>query len=162
MVENYDRQKAVEYARTWAMDKNPYFGYFGGLGGDCTNYISQCLLAGGGVMNYDYLKGWFYESMVSRSPSWTSVAYLQKFSLRKDDGVGPFAKIVSLDELQIGDIIQLRQNPTHFNHTVIVSKILNDSIYVCAHSNDAIDKPLKDYNYQALLPIHIIGIKNNT
>ena len=39
----YDRQKAVDYALTWALDRNPKFYDFSSLGGDCTNFISQCI-----------------------------------------------------------------------------------------------------------------------
>ncbi len=155
----YDRAKAVGYAQRWALSQNPDFGYFGGLGGDCTNYISQCLFAGSGVMNFDYLKGWYFRSMTDRSPSWTSVAKLQNFLLRKDEGVGVFAQIVAMQEIEEGDIIQLRQNKTHFNHSVIVSKIVGGEIYVCAHSNDALDRPLSSYNALALMPLHILGVR---
>lgn len=160
MIKEYNRQKAVEYARKWALSANPQYYHFEGIGGDCTNFISQCLLAGGGVMNYDKYKGWFYINSNNRSPSWTSVAYLLEFLLRKN-GVGPIGKIVSLEELEIGDIIQLRQNPTHFNHTVIVTKIFDKEIFVSAHSNVVLDRPLNEYFYLQLLPIHIEGIKTD-
>ena len=51
MIKEYDRTKAITYAQNWALKSNPAFYHFGGKGGDCTNFISQCLLAGGGVMN---------------------------------------------------------------------------------------------------------------
>lgn len=159
MVKEYNRREAVAYAQRWALAKNPNFGYFGGIGGDCTNYISQCILAGGGVMNYNYIKGWYFRSMTDRSPSWTSVSYLQSFLLRGDNGVGAFAQICELGEVEIGDIIQLRQNKTHFNHSLIVSDIIGGQIFVCAHSNDALNRPLNSYNALALMPLHIIGIK---
>ncbi len=158
MIKEYDRHKAVEYARKWAMSANPQFYHFGGIGGDCTNYISQCLLAGGGVMNYDKINGWFYESSYNRSASWTSVAYLQRFLLSNHKR-GPFATLQDVDSLQIGDLIQLRQNPTHFNHTLIITRKVGREIYVCAHSNDSLDKPLQSYNYMQLLGLHIEGIK---
>lgn len=153
----YDRGKAVEYARKWALGANPDFYHFAGIGGDCTNYISQCLLAGGAEMNYAYPLGWYYNSSFDRSPSWTSVASLNKFLLRTGGGSGPVGKIVGLGDVEAGDIIQLRQNQTHFNHTVIVSDIVGGEIYVCAHSNDAKDKKLSAYQYLALLPIKILG-----
>ena len=158
MIKNYDRQKAVEYAREWALGANPKFYHFGGIGGDCTNFISQCLLAGGGIMNYDYVNGWYYISVDNRSPSWTSVAYLQKYLLR-ESGVGPFAKIRNIQDLEIGDLIQLRQNPTHFNHTLIITRKVGSDIYVCAHSNDALDKALSSYSYVQSLGLHIEGIR---
>lgn len=159
MVKKYNRQKAVEYARRWALGANPKFYHFGGIGGDCTNYISQCLLAGGGVMNYAYPMGWFYRSESDRSPSWTSVASLQKFLLRDESGVGPFGRICKFDELEIGDLIQLRQNITHFNHTLIVTEIVGREVYVCAHSNDALDRRLSSYSFLAMMPIKIEGVR---
>ena len=158
IVKSYDRVRAVEYARKWALGANPEFYHFGGIGGDCTNFISQCLLAGGGVMNFASPYGWYYNSSYDRSPSWTSVAELQKFLLRMD-GRGPVGKILpSISGLEIGDLIQLRQNQTHFNHTLIVSKIEGGEIYVCAHSNDALDRKLSSYQYYALMPLKITGI----
>lgn len=65
-----------------------------------------------------------------------------------------------INSLQIGDIIQIRQNPNEFNHSVIISRVTPHEIYVCAHSNDALDKPLSEYNYIELKGIHIIGINN--
>lgn len=159
MAKLYNRAKAVEYARKWALSSNPDFYHFGGIGGDCTNFISQCLLAGGGVMNFSSPLGWYYKSSYDRSPSWTSVAELNKFLLRTYGGRGPTGKIVSLKEVEIGDIIQLRQNATHFNHTVIVSDIAGGEIYVCAHTNDALDRRLSAYQYFALMPIKIVGIE---
>lgn len=156
MIE-YNRNKAVDYARAWALNKNPEFFHFDGIGGDCTNFISQCLLAGGGIMNYDKYYGWFYIDKNNRAPSWTSVKYLQRFLLG-NHSPGFRCKILPIEDLEVGDIIQIRQNPDNFNHSVIVSKITNREIYVCAHSYDALDKPLSSYNYLELVGIHIIGI----
>ena len=153
----YNRNKAVEYARTWALGKNPNYFHFTDIGGDCTNYISQCLLAGGGIMNYDKYYGWFYINQSNRSPSWTSVKYLQRFLLG-NYSPGFVCKILPIEQLEVGDIIQIRQNETHFNHSVIISQITNREIYVCAHSYDALDKPLSSYNYLELVGIHIVGI----
>lgn len=154
---HYNRKLAVEYARRWALSKNPNYFHFEGIGGDCTNFISQCLLAGGGKMNYDKYYGWFYIDQNNRSPSWSSVKYLQRFLLTNKTP-GFVAKILPIEKLLIGDIIQLRQNPNDFNHTVIITKITNREIYVCAHSYDALDKPLSKYNYLELKGIHIEGI----
>ena len=48
----YNRKKAVEYALKWALDRNPRYLDYDDLGGDCTNFISQCLYAGIEEMNY--------------------------------------------------------------------------------------------------------------
>lgn len=45
----YNRVAAVEYAQKWAFLRNPKFFNFDGLGGDCTNFVSQCIYAGSGA-----------------------------------------------------------------------------------------------------------------
>ena len=158
-MKEYNREKAVEYARKYAVEYNRQYFHFDGIGGDCTNFISQCLLAGGGKMNYDKYYGWFYINQNHRSPSWTSVKYLERFLL-SGSNPGFVAKIVPINELEIGDIVQLRQNPDEFNHTVIITKITSSEIFVCSHSYDVLDKPLSVYNYFELKGIHIIEIND--
>lgn len=72
--------------------------------------------------------------------------------------IGPFASISSIEKLKEGDIIQLRQNPIRFNHSLIISKIENGQIYVCAHSQNALDRPLESYPYFEAVGLHIEGI----
>ena len=154
---DYNRDLAVEYAKKYALKYNPNYFHFDGIGGDCTNFISQCLLAGGCKMNYDKYYGWFYINKDNRSPSWTSVKYLQRFLLdNKSPGIK--AKILPIQQLEIGDSIQIRQNPNEFNHSVIITKITPREIYVSAHSYNAVDKPLSNYKYIELKGIHIVGI----
>lgn len=60
----YDRTAAVEYAHNWAYLRNPAYGKFDEMGGDCTNFVSQCLYAGCGVMNEQPDTGWYYHGMI--------------------------------------------------------------------------------------------------
>jgi hypothetical protein len=60
LIRDYDRRAAVEYAHRWAYGRNPRYYDFEKLGGDCTNFASQCLYAGSGVMNYTPQLGWYY------------------------------------------------------------------------------------------------------
>ena len=41
---NYDRNAVVLYAHQWAYGRNPAFYDYEHLGGDCTNFASQCVL----------------------------------------------------------------------------------------------------------------------
>lgn len=70
-VEPYNRERAVEYANRYAFVRNPDFFDFVNLGGNCTNFISQCLYYANGVMNPTPVMGWYFYSINNRSPSWT-------------------------------------------------------------------------------------------
>ncbi|MDE6790670.1 MAG: amidase domain-containing protein, partial [Clostridia bacterium] len=70
-IKEYDRRAAVAYARRWAFSRNPNYFDFSNLGGDCTNFASQCVYAGSGIMNYTPVFGWYYISADNRTASWT-------------------------------------------------------------------------------------------
>ena len=72
----YKREDVVSYAYRWAYARNKKYYNFDLIGGDCTNFASQCIYAGSNIMNYDKIKGWYYNSVNDRSPSWTGVEFL--------------------------------------------------------------------------------------
>ena len=155
---NYDRQAAFNYAKEWAFKRNPKFYNFNKIGGDCTNFASQCIYAGAGVMNYTPTFGWYYISLNDRTPSWTGVEYLYNF-LVGNEGVGPFAEEVSLEKLEVGDIVQLGTATNDFYHSPVVVRISNGQIFVAAHTYDAFMKPLSSYNFAKARGIHILGVR---
>jgi putative amidase-like protein len=119
----YDRRGAVQYAKKFAMKYNPnwpsHAGTAGG-GGDCTNFVSQALLAGGWPMEDRSAErqGWYsYSNDPGTSRSWA--------------GANPFAVFLKTsrrgrrcrrDELELGDVVQLALNG-HVHHTVMVTKV---------------------------------------
>ena len=74
-LQPYNRQAAVAYAHRWAFGRNPAYSNFDGMGGDCTNFASQCLYAGTGIMNFTPTYGWYYLSLNDRAPAWTGVEW---------------------------------------------------------------------------------------
>src|SRR5690554_1165922 len=100
----YNRQAALQYAKKWAYSRNPKYYDFSNLGGDCTNFISQCVFAGINVMNFTPVTGWYYISPSNRAASWTAAEYFFKFIIN-NKGVGPQAVQTSQDHLIEGDII---------------------------------------------------------
>ena len=79
VIKPYNRERAVTYAQKYAFSQNPIFGNFRGIGGNCTNFVSQAIYAGSCVMNYTPTFGWYYISLDNRSPSWTGVDYFYNF-----------------------------------------------------------------------------------
>ena len=158
--EEYKRRKAVAYANRWAYERNPAYYDFSSIGGDCTNFVSQCLFAGSGVMNFTPEKGWYYISVNDRSPSWTGVEYLYDFLINNDTR-GPFAAEVSLDAVMPGDVIQLR-NSERFYHSLLVinrgEEATPETVFVNAHSLNAANRQLSSYNFQDYRVLHILGV----
>ncbi len=153
----YNRNNAVDYAKRWALSRNPRYYDFHGIGGDCTNFTSQCIYAGAGVMNYTPVYGWYYRSLSDRSAAWSGVEYLYNF-LTTNNSVGPFASVVSQNEILPGDIIQLGRADGDFYHTLVVVET-SPEILVAAHTNDALDRPLSSYNYDVARFLHIDGVR---
>lgn len=161
----YHRERAVAYAERWALSRNPLFIDFAGLGGDCTNFVSQCILAGSCTMNFTPTYGWYFRSSADRSPSWTSVEYLYDFLTgvpefaRENGGIGPYGREVPRRLVRIGDVVQLADETEDFYHTLIVSAVLADDLLVCAHTDDALNRPLSTYRYASVRFIHIDGVR---
>ena len=164
LTKPYDRERAVTYAETWALRRNPLFLNFGGRGGDCTNFTSQCLLAGSCTMDFTPDFGWYYVSSNDRAPAWTSVAFFYDFITqqpifaRQNGGIGPFGREVRARELELGDFIQLADEEGDFYHTLIITGFEPNDILICAHTDDALNRRLSTYNYTSLRFLHIDGV----
>lgn len=155
----YNRQNALEYARRWALSRNPLFVNYTGFGGDCTNFVSQCVFAGSCEMNFTPVFGWYYLDGETRTASWTGVEYFYNFIV-DNAGVGPFATEVRQASVEIGDVVQLANESGDYYHTLFVCGFTDDGdILVAAHSDDALDRPLSTYNYATARFLHILGVR---
>lgn len=157
----YDRKAAVTYAKKWAFGRNPDFYNFDRIGGDCTNFASQCLYAGAGTMNYTPVLGWFYISVNDRTASWTGVEYFYNFLIGNKEA-GPFGEEVKIGKIQIGDFIQLGRATGDFYHTPIVCGFYRGEPLVAAHTNDVYNRPLSSYFFEKIRCIHIVGVRRDT
>lgn len=161
MMISYNRLAAVSYAKKWAYGRNPNFYNYDKIGGDCTNFASQCLYAGTGVMNYTPIFGWYYINADQKAPAWTGVEYFRNFLLRKEINVGPVAIETDLKGLMVGDFVQLNFNGERFSHTPIVVQIgyplSTQTVFVAAHSDDAYMRPLSTYTFEEVRFLHILG-----
>ncbi len=153
----YRREEAALYAEKWAFRRNGQYYNFDPLGGDCTNFVSQCLYAGSGVMNYTPTFGWYYISLRDRSPSWTGVRYLWDFLLA-NEGAGPYGRETAVGGLDIGDLIQLSDG-SEFYHSLLVTGFSGGEPLVAAHTVDAYMRPLGAYRFQGARFCHILGVR---
>lgn len=159
--EKYDRKVTKEYAKRWAYSRNPKYYNFDNLGGDCTNFVSQCIYQGAGIMNYTKDFGWYYNSLNDRSPSWSGVEFLSEF-LINNKGVGPRGKIANMDEVDTGDVVQLSFDGINFSHTLIIVNIIDkpalDDIYIACHTYDSYNRRISTYNFEKIRFIHIENV----
>ncbi|WP_188648735.1 amidase domain-containing protein [Marinithermofilum abyssi] len=99
----YDRMRAVQYAETWWNGHNPRYAKFAD---DCTNYISQCLHAGGIPMEFTMRRdrGWWYKgSRDNWSYSWTVAHSFHNYLA--GGGNAQARPVGSPGELNLGDVI---------------------------------------------------------
>lgn len=146
----FNRTAMKNYAAAnW--DKRPSaWGNFDGMGGDCTNYISQIIYAGGAPEDKTGSYQWFYDGYSSRAPSWTGVNQLYSY-LVGNTGTGPQGSSGSggIYTSMTGDLIQFDfdYDSTYDHSTAIINHTTGTTAVttVTAHTNDAYNKPLSDY-----------------
>lgn len=159
----YNRQAAVAYARKWALSRNPRYADFEKMGGDCTNFASQVIHAGGCPMNF-HQYGWYYRNLNDRAPAWTSVKYLHRF-LSTNKSIGPVVVETDIDGMEPGDIIQLNFGDDEvFDHSPVVVEIQPgrrtlDKILIAAHTFDRLDYPVSNYSFRKIRFLHIVGYR---
>ncbi|MBP3923141.1 MAG: amidase domain-containing protein [Ruminiclostridium sp.] len=172
----YDAEKAVAYSYKWVdkteIIRNPDYSDYSIYGGNCQNYVSQCLLAGGIPMDItgDYEAQWkwysdyanYYESAWGRVPSWAGTEAFYQYS-NKNTGTGLSAKTTKyIYTARPGDVLQYVVDDWA-RHSVIVSKIIYDDagnvveILVNSNTTDHVDYPLTAYGYTEIRLIRING-----
>lgn len=116
----YDRLKAVQYAERWWNDYNPAFMKV--PENDCTNYISQCLYAGGAPMRGypNRTNGWWIRGKTF-SWSWTVAHALRLYLANSKIGLRA-REVSSPTQLMLGDVICYDfEGDGRFNHNTIVT-----------------------------------------
>ncbi len=157
-IKPYNREFAYAYAARWAFERNPLFYNFTGIGGDCTSFVSQCIYAGCCEMNYDKTNGWYYVDLNDRSPSWSGVSFFYDF-MTTNKLNGPFGRETGIEDIEIGDAVQLMNKMERYYHTLIVTGKDRGKILVSAHSDDAFNRRLDSYTFAGARYIHIEGYR---
>ena len=153
----YNRQEVLEYAKKWAYSRNPKYYNFDPVGGDCTNFASQCIFSGIHEMNYNRQNGWYYINGNNKSPSWTGVEFLYNF-LITNNAAGPEGEETLINRLEVGDIVQLSFDGIEYSHTLVVVKNgtnINNT-FIASHTFDAFGKRVSEYRFIKIRCIHIL------
>lgn len=175
----YDRQAAVDYAHQWvgltAMTRNPQWGIYDAYGGNCNNFTSQCLYAGGipmDIYGYDTQQWkWYsdvpnsYSEARGRSSSWSGVDEFYTY-VNENTGYGLVAQAdANLYTAQPGDVLQYGADG-EWKHSVLVTEVISDAngqpveFLIASNTTDRIDWPMSAYAYADVRLIHILGYNN--
>lgn len=144
----YNPSKAVIYAKKYALSYNKAYNSFHEKGGDCTNFVSQCIHFGG-VLNSSIWKPYSY--------SWIRVNELYYYLLRRGLGID----VTKEKNYKIGSILQFySKEKGFFSHSGIITESLpnGDYLYSC-HSYDRLDYPLSEiypFFYKVFRVIEIV------
>lgn len=187
--DDYDVEKAVAYARKYALEANPEYPLFEE---NCTNFVSQCLMEGGieaegeGKIS-DRKKytitgkagDWFSKSKIDektgrRYYSTTSnfintdsfIEYFTKvrgyeFSIYKNDYDG---KLDCYNDIASGDVLIFYGKYGDVEHLGLVTGIGDINAYYCANTNAKLDYgvfTINDDVYPKMGIIHMSGKKSN-
>ena len=150
--EKYIRIAAVQYALKYALKPNPAYRYFpliGDTSGDCANFLSQCLKAGGVPLNYNQKNPWWYNSKGTSttkddtwSLSWTiahSLYWLLKINNQSNLSGAKGMELQTSSDLDLGDLVFFENYKRHIFHSAIVT------------SFDALGKPLiSQHSFEAV------------
>jgi len=167
---DYDRAAAVAYAREWVGKRNPDWFDYAEHGGNCQNFASQVLLAGGIPMDTTGSSVWKWFSdtpnqnavAVGRSSAWTGA---EAFFTYADENGGKGLAAVADAEFytgEPGDLIALGLGD-EIRHVVIVTEVVRDSdgnvvdYLIASNTTDQLDYPVSVYSYTRRRLIKIYG-----
>ena len=123
---SYNANDAVQYAKNWYNGFNPKYANYDGQGGDCANFVSQCLIAGGQSLSGCVTDGYGCVPSVANLKT-----CLTKKGWKNSSGVPAGFKA---------------GYPVIFSgHATIASSVSGKTVLVACHSNPHYDSPVSWY-----------------
>ena len=135
---SYNASAAVAYADKYALNYNPNYSNYNSVGGDCANFVSQCLYAGGLTMAND----WYWYSYSNRSGSWTVVPNLKTAMVNRGYQAVYISSYgtSSFSSFSAGDVIMFGSGQYHT--MICTGKDSAGRPYYNAHNTDQYHTPL--------------------
>ncbi|MGW0823320.1 amidase domain-containing protein [Streptomyces sp. NPDC002845] len=135
LAAGYNYSAMAKYAEKYWKNYNSAYRRFNGKGGDCTNFISQSLRAGGWKNKsgwYRNAKYWWYNSG-NQTYSWTGVDHWATFAKKS----GRTSILGNVYSMGIGDILQMDFNRAGGkDHSMIATYRANGQPYLTYHSSN--------------------------
>jgi hypothetical protein len=173
MYNAYNRKNAVNYATRYALTPNPEYRYFPLINdnsGDCSNFISQCLRAGGASMSHNPKNPWWYDNhgtFNKKDDTWSvswavanSLYWYLKINKNIHFGGPKGLEVNDLNELELGDVIFYEDYKNIIFHSAIITSFINVNGIVepliSQHSDDRLNISYKkSYPYKK---VHFLKI----
>jgi len=169
-TQEYDREAAVAYAREWVGKRNPDWFDYAQYGGNCQNFASQVLLAGGIPMDTSGSAVWKWYSDVpnqnavaaGRSATWTGADAF--FTYADENGGKGLAAVADAPFFTgaPGDLIALGLDD-EIRHVVVITDVVYDEngnvidYLIASNTTDQMDYPVSAYSYTRRRLIKIYG-----
>lgn len=169
---SYDRDKALSYANEYVTKRNSEFTAYDNSGGNCQNFVSQCVNAGGIPMDYKGAEQWKHyssnldnsNSQKGRTASWISTNAFYTYATN-NTGFGLVSEVdLNLFYGEIGDVVHVGYNG--YSHAVVVvNQVKNSSgevvdLLINCNTVTLENYPLLGYVYPNKRLIKIIGYNN--
>lgn len=161
-VSGYSASDAAAYAVKWGEARNDIYPNYNLSGGDCTNFVSQCIYAGGFDMNGSsasvgtvestskwyciYIKSTLGVRRYAVTTSWVRVSDFNTYlsSLVTKSTKTTLSSLIS--SCSAGDVVQLADKTTGTPyHSIIINSKDSTTAHFCGHSKDRSDKDVKAY-----------------
>lgn len=133
-VGGYNYPAMATYLEKYWSSYNPTYRSFAGVGGDCTNFVSQALrnggwaLTGGASGDYHY---WWYNTS-TQTKSWAAVDWWASYARSS----GRTLMLGNVWDLRVGDVLQIDKTKDGTkDHTMMVS-YYSSSPYFTYHSTN--------------------------
>lgn len=158
----YDRAAAERYMRQYDHQRNNRWHAYDDVGGNCMNFGSQVLLAGGIPMDEEGGSKWFWRGQNDLDLSWINVGRFYSYA-RENRGYGLVADTeANYYTGGVGDILILGPDGGH-NHTTVISGIVRNELsetvdyLLCSNTTNYTDFPAGAYYYTSHRLIKIYG-----
>lgn len=145
---SYSGNDAAAYAINHALKPNPKYRYFtvhGSGGGDCTNFVSQCLRFGGAPFVSLGNNQWWYDKNAC-SISWAvagSLYWYLKINFSENLHGIKGTEISSPSKLSPGDIIFYENSKGRVRHSAIVTSISGNCPLISQHTPNLLNVSYK-------------------
>lgn len=160
---NYSRDKAIEYAKKYYNNYNPNYSDWTSEGGDCANFISQCLYAGGKKMKgtpgtesaAQNFANWFSKgnkiNIANVSSTWRGADAFRNYWQSNAVGYKKFS-ICNEEAYNYGyrgDAISLLNSNSRAYHTLMIVGYSSGDLIYAAHTYNTISGSLNTISQKA-------------